>query len=514
MPYSPTAGAEFVCDCEEQTRSACFGEPYYKTYQNKSYCVLHFPGQEKSEDFKTVLERRIHQQLFDFGGFWFPGDMHFANFRFRSEVNFSFATFTGKADFGSAVFTAQSYFRFASFNSKVDFRLAQFNGDADFYSARFSLQSDFANASFGRDANFDETTFNETSFAYADFQGRAQFRIARVEGESRFTSMRFGSEATFNSAEFGSLVDFSLSRFKKEVDFSSAAFKTKALLRQMRFDHRVDFSYATFNGDTDFTSTEFASSANFSFAAFAGYLSFVGEGDQHLRNKSFDFRFAKIERPDLVAFNTHSLLPHWFVNIDTRSFHFAHIDWGWKRKMVSHELKALAQKNLTFPHKMLALTCAQLSQNAEENHRYEEASKFRYLAMDARRLESWSGFAPWRLSWWYWLASGYGERVFQAFLVLLGIWLVAGLLYTWVGFARWEPRITSEGDAASATRDTSGAPLQFSRALTYSAGVMTLQKPEPRPTTIAAQTVVILETILGPVQAALLALAIRRKFMR
>jgi uncharacterized protein (DUF433 family) len=42
---------------------------------------------------------------------------------------------------------------------------------------------------------------------------------------------------------------------------------------------------------------------------------------------------------------------------------------------------------------------------------------------------------------------------------------------------------------------------------------MTFQKPEPRPATPAAQTVVLLETILGPVQAALLALAIRRKFM-
>ena len=59
-----------------------------------------------------------------------------------------------------------------------------------------------------------------------------------------------------------------------------------------------------------------------------------------------------------------------------------------------------------------------------------------------------------------------------------------------------------------------GAPLKFSRALAYSAGVMTLQKPEPRPATIAGQTLVLLETVLGPVQAALLALAIRRKFMR
>ena len=134
--------------------------------------------------------------------------------------------------------------------------------------------------------------------------------------------------------------------------------------------------------------------------------------------------------------------------------------------------------------------------------------------MEARRLESWRGFAPWRLSWWYWLASGYGERVLKAFVVLLGIWFVGGLLYTRVGFARWEPKLASEADVAIAKRDNVGAPLKFSRALTYSIAVMTFQKPEPRPATTAAQTVVLLETVLGPVQAALLALAIRRKFMR
>jgi len=102
----------------------------------------------------------------------------------------------------------------------------------------------------------------------------------------------------------------------------------------------------------------------------------------------------------------------------------------------------------------------------------------------------------------------------QAFVVLLGILVLFATLYTKVGFARWEPKLASESDVTSAKRDDVGAPLKFSRALTYSAGVMTFQKPEPRPATPAAQTVVLLGTILGPVQAALLALAIRRKFMR
>jgi hypothetical protein len=76
------------------------------------------------------------------------------------------------------------------------------------------------------------------------------------------------------------------------------------------------------------------------------------------------------------------------------------------------------------------------------------------------------------------------------------------------------PKLASESDMASAKRDdVGGPPSKFSRAITYSAAVMTFQKPEPRPATTSAQSVVLLETILGPVQAALLALAIRRKFM-
>ena len=200
--------------------------------------------------------------------------------------------------------------------------------------------------------------------------------------------------------------------------------------------------------------------------------------------------------------------------MDARKFGFINVSWRWRS--INDEVKSLRYEVLLQPHRhrLFAIACRHLAVNAEENHRYAEASKFRYMAMDARRLESLLGFAPWRLSWWYWLASRYGERVLRAFVVLIGILLVSAGMYTKVGFARWEPKPASEVDGAIAKRDDMGAPLQFSRALTYSAGVMTLQKPEPRPATTAAQTVVLLETILGPVQAALLALAIRRKFMR
>src|SRR5205807_9550714 len=242
-------------------------------------------------------------------------------------------------------------------------------------------------------------------------------------------------------------------------------------------------------------------------------VKFEGNDETGFKSKSsLSLQNASIDKPERVSFWTLALQPHWFVNVDPRKFDFTNVDWD--RLGIDEGIANLKPQNISSPYRMLAITCRHLAVNAEENHRYEEASKFRYMAMEARRRENRRGLAFWRLSWWYWLASGYGERVLQAFLVLLGIWFVSGLLYTRVGFARWEPKLASESDAAIAPRDASGAPLKLNRALTYSAGVMTLQKPEPRPATAAAQTVVLLETVLGPVQAAPLALAIRRKFMR
>jgi hypothetical protein len=354
------APAAFVCD-RAFLESTCEGLPFYREHGGKRYCVLHYPGKDKSAAFAEALGRKVNAGDFDFRKVWFP-----------DAANFNSLVFTTSADFESAIFSAG-------------------------------------------------------------------------------------------------------------VDFSYAA-----------FDKKVNFSYTTFSAGV-----------NFSYAIFDD-------------NSSLTFDFARIEKPDGFVFHTVTLRPHWFVNVDARKFEFINVDWNWRdTKQEIRSLKgSLKEEDDLSAHRLLAIACRNLAVNAEENHRYEEASKFRNMAMEARRLERWRGFAFWTLGWWYWLASGYGERVWRAFVVLIGVWLVAAALYTRVGFARWEPRVATQQEAAEARRDEAGAPLSWPRALTYSLGVMTLQKPEPRPATNAAQSLVMLETILGPVQAALLALAIRRKFMR
>jgi hypothetical protein len=229
---------------------------------------------------------------------------------------------------------------------------------------------------------------------------------------------------------------------------------------------------------------------------------------------------AIFEKPERVTFHTVSLRPHWFINVDPRKFNFISVNWGFldKRDAVRKEINALEKNQAGYLRPLLEIAFRQLAVNAEENNRCEEAADFRYMAIDFKRLERSRRVDLFRLSWWYWLLSDYGEGVQGAFGALLSIRLLFAVIY-WSGNATWwQPRQTGRTVSESSQRDTQQSTVAMSltlpEALVYSAGVMALQKPEPPPANKRAKIFVLYETILGPVQAALLALAIRRKFMR
>jgi hypothetical protein len=480
--------ADFICGSESWMHSACEGLPFYGKHDGTEYCILHYPG-KKNPYFEHVIRNKLNTKDYDFGGVWFPDDiLLFDRHEFTAPVNFAFATFSAGAYFTTTTkFGADADFRFTKFDADANFQAATFNGKADFRNSKFSTKVDFSEVWFGGRANFIGAVF------HAD----ADFSYARFEGDADFTTIFLGP-ANFNYARFAKEAYFRLAEFNGEVNFRSATFST----------------YARFGGGGRFKDSSF-----------------------------LDLQFTRIEKPERVSFDRLVLRPYWFVNVDSRKFDFINIAWP---DSLTAEIAALKAKKTYPSHRLLATAYRHLAVNAEENHRYGEASKFRYRSMEARRLEisvrrafrwlirslrrDWKarggifarlrrvGRLYWRsldpLHWVYWIVSGYGERVFQAFVVLVGVWILFAILYTQVGFVRSEPKAVMEKDAVEAKRDEAGAPLQLSRAFAYSASVMTLQKPEPRPATNAAQASVMLETILGPVQAALLALAIRRKFMR
>ncbi|MFN0139425.1 MAG: pentapeptide repeat-containing protein [Pyrinomonadaceae bacterium] len=387
---------------------------------------------------------------------------NFGSAKVLSDADFSSATFSAAANFYSATFSAGANFRLAKFSTRINFRLATFSAGANFRLATFSAYAGFNSATFSADADFSSATFS---------------------GETHFDSAKFGKivETRFYYANFAGDTFFDDAEFNEDVSFNSAIFGE--------------------DSDVFFRRTVFAGNADFQYCTSEGYLRF---SDLQLRSRSrFDFQEAAFEKASRVSFHTISLRPHWFVNVDSRKFVFTDIlwknlDWDFWNKNIYAEIDSLPETGAAKQKKRIfEIAARQLAVNAEENNRYEEAAKFRYMAMETRRLEETKHFRASRLLMWlYKWSSGYGESWSRAALVLLFIWLGFGLVYWQFGSFQIE------------------TPLDVWQSLGYSSQVMLLQKPNPRPLSNLTFTLYVLETIFAPLQAALLALAIRRKFMR
>jgi hypothetical protein len=573
LSANPGGEPAFVCGCEKWMRSACKGLPFYKEQEDKRYCVLHYPGKEKSAGFRAALDSKLNKKDFDFQGVWFPDEVDFRAFQFGAAVDFSYALFSAAAYFRFATFSAGASFRSATFSTNSDFRSATFSGNSDFNSATFRGALDFSEATlnaygdfswttFSAGAHFNSATFQTASFSGARFSDTAIFDSASFRSEASFLSVRFDAEANFTSvvifgkgnfsfAIFSRDAQFAEASFQKEAAFTEALFKGTASFSRAIFETDVDFRFghiaegadfyaATIKGASDFSSTNFGGMAKFSSAALAGTAAFAKSifnaradfSGTTFGNKVdfssatfmdygtfvgfkgipiFNFDSVRIESPDRFFFPSLELRPHWFIEVDASKLDLANVEWP---NNLDKEIESLRG---TKTGRSMAVVYRRLAISAEEAHRYEVASMFRYASMEMRRPDKWEGLKLWKTDWiyqLYWTTSGYGERILRAIFWLFAIWLLFAALYTQIGFVRWEPKTTNETDAGSVQIDSVGAPLSRSRAAIYSLAVMSLQKPNPSPATRTAQTCVLLETVLGPVQAALLLLAIRRKFMR
>lgn len=550
-----TAPENFACACDESFRSAC-GEPFISQVgDGKQYCVIHYPGGEKIEAFRTVLTSRRDgaDDTLNLRGAWFPERVDFRGQRFEKALDFSDAVFKGGADFSGATFERSVNFSSAAFKQPANFSDATFHAPVSFTRCEFEGWTDFTRVVFeGKaSAGFSKAAFKKgASFNDGKFKSTVSFSTSDFRGEADFGGTEFHATANFSSAIFGGLAKFSNSKFMQAqhsdgfatVAFSSATFENEADFSNATFHGKVVFSKSVFRQTLRLGVSRFESVADFSEAAFSDYVRFARSNEKSNFGlaASLSLKDGNIEKPGRVIFNTPNLRPHWFVNADAREFNFVNVDWDWRRIKIKKEIEALEKKEIEerkrkgIPvtvrrgsealdkksrlslHRALAVACRHLAINAEENHHYAEASRFRYMAMDARRLESWHGFLPLKLSWWYWLASGYGERVLRAFLVLILLILLPFALLYWrsgcvsLPFSEKRACVTW---AAQAGEPAAPPTVSLPRALAYSLSVMTLQRPEPRPKSATAQLLTGAETVLGPLQAALLALAIRRQFM-
>jgi uncharacterized protein YjbI with pentapeptide repeats len=536
----------------EEYRCACVGRAFYGEHEGKRYCVLHFPGEKKVDAFKEVLESKLAQKDYNFSGTVFPeGTSDFRGFEFDADVRFSGATFVGRADFRGAHFNGDdTIFSEATFNGEhTSFWLARFRGDAHFSKAQFKGDTVFEEVLFSGDANFSEALFKGAWTGFSDAQFRGMLTL--------FSNAQFsGKITTFRRAYFsGKKTDFlEAEAVFSEVNFSGE--ETYFSNAQFRGDAR--FSKAQFNsGETDFGQASFSKDVDFNAATFSEKVVFEGTTANLVFASQAWVRFdgSRIDSPELLTFKTVLLHPGWFINADVRKVDFTDVKWygmpSGPKGTLDAEISFLLEKrrDIESPHTLLAQSCRRLSANAEENREYPLANEFHYWSMDAVRKESWSHFKGLTLeslaktetrcdirkhfglvTTLYWALSGYGVRAGRALGVLVVVWAVFAILYMLLGPPElrvfspevwWLPSILagfpafvpSELDLIS-VRSIGEVMGHIGQAMVYSLSTLARLNPKPEPEPGLFQFLVTIEGILGPLQIALLALAIRRKVMR
>lgn len=515
---SELAPQNFVCACEEYYRQSCSSQGFYKEAGGKRYCIFHYPGQDKIEEFRVALTERLSEaETCEFTGVWFPVGIDFEQL-VQVPAMFNGAHFAGHVRF-EGNFNEDVWFGGTVFAGGANFDKAQFRQAVVFFNSQFKGTTTFSSSRFFEDAIFNGVNFEYVSFQQATFLMDVSFLNSKFRGFADFSESEFLREANFENARFEGQAYFQFSKFHGHMSFKNAFFQDQANFRWARFVKAVSQGASIVQDFEDIVPKGDAVQVSFEGARFKDSLTFgrnvFSEG------AAVTLAAAIFENPDRVIFHTVRLRPHWFLNIDPRKFNFIQADWGFldQATAVNSEIAAIENHQIGYSSPLLEVTFRQLAVNSEENNRYEEAANFRYMAMEIKRKNRWRKIDLLRLSWWYWLLSGYGERVQRAFCALVSIWLLFGLFY-WLGNPTWwEPKpndkvIVASNDKERPLAPVISNPLTLPDSLIYSASVMALQKPQPLPANKKAKILVLLETILGPVQGALLVLAIRRKFIR
>ena len=473
-------------------------------YDGKWYCALHIPksrddlkalGEDCAEEllraFDAAIKEKIEAGDLDFRHVYFPEMADFtaegAYVEGSKEIEFA-----GLCDFSYAIFQG------------VDFSGVTFKKEALFRDAQFH-HKDFVRDYF-------HATFDRTKFC-----GEVDFTEADIWGEVCFRGAEFHDKATFERSVFSKTVDFSTVAFKGDVDFSQSTFKDRVWFSGTDFD---------LSKRVDFRRTEVEDSAHFSFHSVAlrpGWF-INADGVREFDFTNVDWRAEAVpkESPQSWSSRVKAALRGWLSKFgDEKQIDISrevdHVEFSVKQEIEKEiENTPAGNPRLTDPvdsHRLVALrlmakVCRDLASNAEANHRYGEASRFRYASMEAKRhairenrskSKVWRGLAPRKVIWWYWLLSGYGERPPRALMLLLVTWLLFAAIYLVTGLPNEPAADPSPG-----------------HALVASFGAMTwlIEGPQDLDTAMSiSQFAVFLEGVLGPLQIALFALALRRKVM-
>ncbi|MBX7172069.1 MAG: pentapeptide repeat-containing protein [Pyrinomonadaceae bacterium] len=379
------------------------------------------------------------------------------------------------------------------------------------------------------------------------FPNRFRFNGQRFTVFTNFNGAKFLGDVLFNGVVFDATISFNSTEFNGDVEFRHTIFSEKSQLYfiQTDFERRIDFYFARFSGYLLFLGLQPREIFVNKSSTFTQKVYSLDKRPQYKfkPNVILDFQHCKVEQPNKIIFNSLNLYPNWFIDINPKEITFTDVWWeninnDFTKSNVKTELRKLEERGIRNSKQLFKITCRQLAENAENNGRFEEASSFRKLAFETERLERkdkinkwWReeftplsflmkssemikkfpyDFAHFSYRW----SSAYGESWrWATFVLLLVIFLVFPVIYIQTNFQscpKEKPLSISLGEKSCTT-----GGLPFGEAIIHSLTTATLQNVEYRkPTTVWGELWIILEKIFAPLQTALLALAIRRKFMR
>lgn len=507
-------------------------------------------------DFRsTIFENRVlfNQAVFE-------KKVNFKKTRFTGSAEFKSAVFNGNAYFMSTRFRGMADFRAARFNAIMYCCASQFYDCPNFTHATLN-NINFIKTIFHTEAHFIDVYFTGTcTFRTVRFMDRAVFQQSvdsRQQGERSQSRIFQNCELDFQSVifdkpelvEFGS-ADFSralftntdISQFKftsiqwakmpnwrerrklkngtLSIEEYRASVATKnnksrrnglleeleALSRFSQPDNNI-ITYVEYSSDSDiaigaplFDEILYMQYSNdIWWLRYRNILTYIHHYVINRLNKTQSWikgiPLAVKRQIKQFYISLKSTPPHWK--------RYNHLNHTYIKKHKPHlQLRIVTDNRHTWDY--LERTYRELKLNYEQRHAYREMGDFHYGEKEALRRNPNTPLGTWALVRLYRITAGYGERVTQPLLWVLGVFIVPFIVYWWGAFN---------------VLDNNGHFITYTghwfNALILSAKTGFFLRPEAPPSSEwFALLVYVAQSVLSPVFLGLLALAVRQRLKR
>lgn len=221
------------------------------------------------ENKKLGKSNRKEGTSYKFQYVWFPSEVNLHGKEFKADVFFRYATFARSVELGIAKFRGQAQFSKATFLGVAIFADANFYDGSYFLETVFSSDAYFSNSTFHNSQSNPSAIFFEAKFLKKVYFEETKFFVNTSFKEVLFDGNAYFSKSEFsfsNNKDFeNDTVLFSFSRFNKDVyfedtkfnfgvSFNSAVFgeDSDIIFRRTLFAKYASFRYSTAEGQLRF----------------------------------------------------------------------------------------------------------------------------------------------------------------------------------------------------------------------------------------------------------------------